>query len=253
MQPVKRAVGGGMIENDRTKYSGLGRWGQVVSLFLSVSSLSALVVALVMAPPRSGPFCRGNDCITFPYTDAAAHVPNDYVWMYFAVVMSLAFLAWVVCVVSESSPSVTGTGVFAVVLATVATTVLLFAYGVQLLVMQPSLVKGETEGLSPWSQYNPQGIFIALECLGYWLAALALIGVASMFQGTSRIDRWRRWIALLAGSVTVALLPIMGLIYRSDLEYRYEVIAIAILWPAFTVLGVLCTRASRRLSRIEMS
>jgi hypothetical protein len=33
--------------------------------------------------------------------------------------------------------------------------------------MQPSLLKGETEGLTLFLQYNPDGIFIALEDLGY--------------------------------------------------------------------------------------
>lgn len=215
------------------------RWTQAISLVLAISALLALVVALVMAPPRSGPFCRGDDCITYPYTDAAAHVPNDYIWMYFAVVMSLAFLAWVVCVVGRNPASISAAGIMAVVLAAIATTVLLLAYGVQLLVMQPSLLKGESEGLSPWSQYNAHGIFIALESLGYWIAGLALLSLAVTVARSTRTTRWLRGISLLAGMATVLLLPIMGLIYRSDLEYRYEVAAIAILWPAFVVLGLI--------------
>jgi hypothetical protein len=36
-------------------------------------------------------------------------------------------------------------------------------YFIQLTVVQPSVLQGKVDGLLLWSQYNPHGIFIALE------------------------------------------------------------------------------------------
>ena len=52
-------------------------------------------------------------------------------------------------------------------LVVVAAAVLLIDYFVQATVLQPSLVKGQLDGWALLTQYNPNGVFIALEELGY--------------------------------------------------------------------------------------
>jgi hypothetical protein len=64
-------------------------------------------------------------------------------------------------------------------LATLAAGVLLTDYGIQLMVVQPSLVKKETEGLGLWSQLNPHGVFIALQNIDYLLLALAFVSLGA--------------------------------------------------------------------------
>jgi hypothetical protein len=112
-------------------------------------------------------------------------------------------------------------------------------YFVQLAVVQPSLLKGETEGLSLMSQYNPHGVFIALEDVGYVLmgAAFVLAGVA--FDGESMLERAIRWIFTLSGLMTIAALPLLAILFGQDLDYRFEVTALAINWTALIVAGVL--------------
>jgi len=50
---------------------------------------------------------------------------------------------------------------------------LIIDYAIQLTFIQPALLVGETEDLSPWTQYNPHGIFIAMENGGYVLGPAA--------------------------------------------------------------------------------
>jgi uncharacterized membrane protein len=37
-------------------------------------------------------------CVTYPYTDVAAFVPIEYIWMYPALLMALLFVVLVVCI-----------------------------------------------------------------------------------------------------------------------------------------------------------
>jgi hypothetical protein len=71
----------------------LGFW---TALLTSVCALAALAVGIT-TPPRSGPNCLA-DCITYPYTDAAAFVPRDYLWMYPAALLAGLFVVLVTCI-----------------------------------------------------------------------------------------------------------------------------------------------------------
>lgn len=215
------------------------RVSQAISILLAISSISALVTALVMAPPRSGPFCQVSECVTYPYTDAAAYVPNDYVWMYPAIVMCLVFFAWVVSILWRHGVSGSLAGIVAIGLTGMSVITLLLTYGIQLLVMQPALLLGETDSLSAWSQYNPHGLFIALESAGNWLAALALVALAVAASTPGSRLQWIQRVCLVSGVVIVGLLPVLAAIYRTDLAYRFEVFSISILWPTLAILGIL--------------
>ena len=49
--------------------------------------------------------------------------------------------------------------------------------------MQPSILLGETEGFALLTQYNPHGVFIALEDLGYFLMGMAFVFLGALFAG----------------------------------------------------------------------
>jgi hypothetical protein len=70
--------------------------------------------------------------------------------------------------------------------AVVAAAVLLLDYFIQVTVMQPSLEKGQLEGWAILTQYNPNGVLIALEELGYLLMSLALLCLAPVFAQENR-------------------------------------------------------------------
>lgn len=233
-EPDRRAAGG------RSTAAPAARLGAGLALATTIVGLVALASALT-TPPRSGPFCRSS-CLGFPYTDAAAFVPRDYWWMYPQSLLILLVVALLVCIHQAAAASERVCSGIAVGLGAVAAAALLVDYAIQLTVLQPSLLREETAGLSAWSQYNPHGVFIALENLGYLLLGLALLTVAAVFAGPSPLGRGLRWLFVAGGALTVVALPALAVAYGADLEYRYEVAAIALTWLTLIPGGVLLIR-----------
>ena len=231
-----RSPGAGTRETASTP----GRFDSGLALTTSIVGLVALVSGFT-TPPRSGPFCS-TGCLGYPYTDAAAFVPRDYWWLYPQSLLLVLFLVLLVRIHAVAPPAAKAFSSVAVVLSTMAVTVLLADYVIQLAVLQPSLLRGETTALSMLSQYNPHGVFIALENLGYLLLGFALLAVAGVFSRATRLERGLRWLFGAGGAVTVAALPALAVAYRADLEYRYEVAAIAFTWITMVVGGLLLSR-----------
>ena len=75
-----------------------GFWAAVLTAVVAAISFTIAVQTL----PRSGPFCQGG-CLTYPYEDAAALVPHDYIWMYPATVMVCLFLVLMSCIHSYAA------------------------------------------------------------------------------------------------------------------------------------------------------
>jgi hypothetical protein len=220
----------------------LGLW---VAIWTAVLAAISLVMA-VTTLPRSGPYCQSG-CVGYPYTDAAAFVPRDYFWMYPAIVLTLLALLLVECIHSQLPPSRELLSRIGVAFTIMGGAILVVDYAIQLTFIQPALLIGETEGLSPWTQYNPHGIFIALENVGYALfnVAYVFIGVA-MLRMPTRLWRAAGWIFALGGALTVMLLVFYGGFYRVRLDYRFEVTAILITWLVLIVAPVLLSIAFLR-------
>ena len=204
----------------------LGFWLPVLTALMAVVSLAMAVTT----PPRSGPYCQGG-CVGYPYTDVAAFVPRDYLWMYPALVLTLltvVLVAWIHYRLASRRGLLSPV---AVAFTTMGAAVLVVDYATQLSFIQPALDLGETEGLSPWSQYNPHGIFIALENVGYALINIAFILVGLAMTGMpSRLWRAAGWVFVAGGALTLTLLVFYSVYYRARLDYRFEVAAIGITW-----------------------
>jgi hypothetical protein len=200
-------------------------WVAIATAVMAAVSLAMAVTTL----PRSGPYCR-SECVGYPYVDAAAFVPRDYLWIYPALVLWLLVVVLVQCIHSLVDPHLRMLSGVAVTFTAIGVGTLIVDYAIQLTFIQPALLLGETEGLTPWSQYNPYGIFIALENVGYLLLNLAFlaIGVALIRMPTKlwRIVAWiftNRWCADPgAAAVLFRLLQgSPGLPVRSHRDTRY--------------------------------
>lgn len=147
-----------------------------------------------------------------------------------------------VCLHEWAGPDSKLPAAVAVCFTTIGATVIAGDYGIQLTVLQPGLLTGQTEGLSALSQYNPHGVFIAMENVGY-----AAFGVAFLFLGgalaaaASRLERVVRWVFTVGGALIVAALVISALVYRAALDYRFELISLSITWLVLITAGVLLT------------
>ena len=230
----------------RVSASRLGLWVAPATAAVSVVSLAVGV----STPVRSGPWCN-DGCIAYPYTDAAAFVPRDYLWIYPEVLLVLLFLLLAVCLLHWVPPQQRLSATIAVCFAVIGATVLVTDYGTQLTVLQPALLTGQTEGLSALTMNNPRGVFIALENVGY-----AVFGVAFVFLGgalaggSSRLERAVRWVFTVGGALILAALVLSAAIYRAELYYWFELMSMSITWLVLIVSGTLLTMVFGRALKV---
>ncbi len=214
------------------------------------SAITALAAALalgigVFTPPRGGVLCTSG-CIPYPYTDAAPFVVGDSIWIYPAIVMALGFIA-VTASLHELGPSGGRlAGLVAVAFSTLAAGLLVGDYLVHLMVVVPSLARGEGAAVATFSIYNPHGVFIALENAGYFVIGLAFLAVAGAVVGSGRLAGAVRWVFLVAGVLAVGGLIFFGALFGADLDVRYEVFAISIDYLALAIGGALLAAWFRR-------
>jgi hypothetical protein len=139
--------------------------------------------------------------IKYPYVLTTIR-PFDYVVWVPAFLLALAVVVLVSCIhrqASEGKKSFSQVALsFAIIYAVLTTS----DFFIQWTVILPSILNNETTGLSLFSIYNPHGIPIAVESLGYLVLDLALLFVAVVIDGGSRLERAVRWL-LMIGSVFV--------------------------------------------------
>lgn len=216
------------------------KYGVAISTVTGALTLIALAVA-VCTPPLSGPFCKA-DCLQYPYTDIISRFPRDYYWMIPAILSSFSFLSMMAAVNVTNTPerkhfSLTGLG-----FAVISTLILSADYFIQLSFIQPSLLAGETEGVAALSQYNPHGIFIILEELGFITMNIALFFLYLVFRGTGKRDTGLR-VTLLTGFLLMIIsFPAILLAFGLNREYRFEVIIISITWTELIIAGFLLAK-----------
>lgn len=214
------------------------------ALTTAATTVTALAIA-VTTLPRSGPNCRST-CIEYPYTGGAEFAPRDYWWMYPASLTSLLAVALLMSLPRRDGATAALAARMSVILAALAAGVLVSDYGIQVSVVQPALIKGETDGIGLLSQYNPHGVFIALENVGYLLLGLAFCAAAVAAAARSRLQRVVRGVFGVGGALTVVALIGYALAYRADLEYRFEVASIAVDWLVLLLTGILLAVPKRR-------
>lgn len=210
--------------------------GVGVSSAVATTVLSAVAFGVaVTTPPRTGPFAAPSTAIAYPYSAAAQFVPRDFLWMYPALAMMLAFVVLAACVrqlaTGRRLPGTLGLG-----FAVASMTVVGIDYFIQLRVVQPALLNGELDGLVIISQYNPHGVFIALEEFGFLLAGLAFCFLAFTL-GSTKLERAARWVLLASSALVVGSFAGLSFAFGFGIEYRYEVAAIAIVWLTLTIVG----------------
>lgn len=214
-----------------------------------------LVLVAPTAPPRSGPNCTSLDgsCISYPYTAAADYVPQDFVWMVPAFFMGPLAVLLVATLEPWMPRARRAFRSAALAFAAVAAGVLCLDYYVQFTTVQTSLIEGELGGgLSILSQYNPHGVFVALEDVGYFMMSLTFLFAGLALHATGRPTRLLRRVLLVAGTLGGVGLPVFVAAFGRRLEYFYEIYALSLTWLAFLVVGssaaVVFARAAGRSS-----
>jgi len=235
----------------KMKISGFYLTGFIVSIITTLLALIALGIGF-FSPPVSGPFCPGN-CIDYPYTEILSRFPRDYYWMYIAILLNLAFVALITLIYVSTEISRKHFSKIALSFAIISATILIVDYFIQITVIQPSLLKGETEGISILTQYNPHGIFIALEEIGYLIMSFSVLILVPVFSKANRLGRAIRITFSLCLILILISFLAITIKYGINREYRFEVAAITIVWLSLIVAGVLLSIYFRKMQHTDVN
>jgi hypothetical protein len=173
----------------------------------------------------------------------AQYIPGDYLWLLPGILLAPTFvvlMASIHALAPEPRKVYSRLGLsFALIYAVV----ILVDYYLQLAVVAPSLQAGETEGLSLFTQYDPHGLFIALETLGYSMMTVAFLFAAPAFSG-GRVVRAIR--GLFTMSFVLAVAGFVGLAVLGRDLVAFEVTLLMIDWGVLIASGVLLGVVFRR-------
>jgi hypothetical protein len=221
--------------------SRFGFWSATLTALFAAVSLGVGVTT----PARSGPFAPSGSALAYPFASAARFVPRDFLWMYPGVLMMFGFLMLAACIHERSRGDRRLLGTIGLCLAVTSFAVIAIDYFIQLQVVQPGLVAGEGADLALVSQYNPHGVFIALENLGFLVAAVSFLFLA-LSLGPSRLERATKWVLLAAFAVAAGAFVGLWTYFGFDLGYRFEVTIIVVDWLTLIAVGVLMALVFRR-------
>jgi hypothetical protein len=231
--------------SDLTTHSATG--GSATRLGFWTAILTVVVAAVFAAmaiptPARSGPFCV-TGCVAYPYVDVAQFIPGDYLWLVPGVLLAPTFIVLMACIHAYATEARKTYSRIGLSFALVYAVVILIDYFLQLTVVVPSLQAGETDGLSLFTQYNPHGIFIALESLGYLMMTVAFLFAAPVFAGGG-VERAIRGLFVL--SLALAVVAFVGLALLGHDLVTFEVTVLMINWSVLIASGVLLSVVFRR-------
>jgi len=213
----------------------LGYW---IAIAVSVLTVVSFGLAITALPDR----------VPYPFTDPviAEQWPGDYLWLFPAMALMLAFVALAAAVHVWAPASRKVFSLVALCFATLAAAVLLGDYFVQATVIQPSLVKGQLDGWAMLTMYNPNGVFIALGEAGYLLMVLALVCLVPVYAGGGRVERAVRWLLGASFVAVVLALITVSAVRGSDRGDAFEIAVISIVWLTLIAAGPLLAAAFRR-------
>ena len=219
----------------------VGFYSAILTALLTVFSF----VIAYLTPPLSGPFCASG-CFTYPYSDIASRFPRDYYWMYPAMVLNVVYYILMVAIHYFAPLEKKIFSHIGMSFAFLSMATFVIDYFLQVSVIQPSLVLGETDGIALLSQFNAHGVFIVLEEVAFMMMSMSMLFMAPVFVGQTKAEKAVRWIFagnFLLTAVSFAWVAVTYGIFR---EYRFEVAAFVINWLALIASGILLSVIFRK-------
>ena len=226
--------------------SALAKFGYYISLFTAVITIITFGIA-ICTPPLSGPFCK-EGCFEYPYHEIISRFPRDYFWMFPAIILSFSYMVMMIAVHKVVLPERSVFSLSGVAFAVISTLILSADYFVQVSFIQPSLMAGETEGIAMLSQFNPHGLFIILEELGFITMNISFIFLAPALTESARLEKSLRLTVITGFFLMLLSFATIVFINGINREYRFEVIIISITWIELIIVSILLARYFRRRS-----
>jgi hypothetical protein len=213
----------------------IDRAGFYTAVLMVVITLITFGLAMI-AIPVSGANCPAN-CVEYPYLDTASQYPRDFLWMPPAMILVLTYVALMSIIHTYAPAAKKVFSQIGLLFAVITGVILVADYYVQFAVVPISLISGETQGLPLLIQYNPHGVFLALEEAGYLLMSLSFLMMVPVFTGESRRTAAIRWIFLLSFVINVIALVGIALAFGLERQDRLEVISLSVNWLVLIVNG----------------
>lgn len=162
--------------------------------------------------------------------------------MYLAVIQLLVYMIWLVSLHACAPQPKKIFRQIGLVFGLMAGLILVSDYFVQFSVVPVSLMNGEMEGITLLTQYNPHGVFIVLEELGYLLMSLSFVFLAPAFSGKTRLETAVQWIFIAGFVLALVALGMVSFNYGLERQDRFEVAIISIDWLVLFINGFLISR-----------
>jgi len=212
-----------------------------VGFYAGILTTLLTVVTFIIAfntPPLSGPGCTAG-CFTYPYSDIASRFPRDYFWMYPSILLSLVYYVLMVAIHYFAPADKKVFSQIGMSFALISTATIVIDYFLQLSFIQPSVVLGETDGIALLSQFNPHGVFIVLEEIGFLMMSLSMLCMAPAIVGNTKVEKAIRWLFVACFTLNAIALSLYTVFYGIHREYRFELATISINWLTLITSGVL--------------
>ena len=217
-----------------------------IASILTLVFAGAFFIAGIFTPARGGNFCTSS-CISYPYVNGvSSFIPSDYIWQYPPFLLALSFVVLVACVHQRTPDDAKVFSQIGLSFASIYAAVVTIDYFIQWTVVEPSVLSGQTAGLSLFSQYNPHGVLVSLESLGYLMMSVSLLFMAFVF-GRGRLESAIRWLFVAGFVLTVGFLVGFSLLGYDIVAF--EVAVITVVCIVSVVGGVLLSIFFRRRSR----
>ncbi|MDD3654886.1 MAG: hypothetical protein PHO01_12050 [Desulfotomaculaceae bacterium] len=134
------------VRPNKTATANANPLGFYTAISTTVLTLVTFGIA-ILTPPLSGPYCTGS-CFEYPFLDIVSRFPRDYYWMYPSILLSLIFVVLMVCIHHYASKEKKVFSQIGLSFALISAAILISDYFIQISVIQPSLISGETDGIA---------------------------------------------------------------------------------------------------------
>jgi hypothetical protein len=226
-----------LLQDSILSYAKFGRYISIITTLLTLITFGIAIGT----PPLSGPFCTGS-CFEYPFSDIASRFPRDYYWMFPAIILSFSYLIMMITIYQTAPGNKKLFGLIGVSFAIMASLILIADYFIQVSVIQPSVLAGETDGISLLTQFNPHGIFIVLEEIGFLFMIFSFFVLFPIFNGTNSLEKGIKWIVTIGFLLAVVSLIMVSIMHGIHREYRFEIIIISITWLELILISFLISR-----------
>jgi hypothetical protein len=221
-------------ESSTTSSYRVGLYSAILTVLITVLTFTLAITAI----PNSGAGCTQN-CVEYPYLNTLSEFPRDYLWMPPAMLLIVVYVTLVASIHAYAAQHKKIYSQIGLSFALIAAGILLSDYFIQFSVVPISLMDQETDGITLLTQYNPHGIFIVLEELGYLLMSLSFLFLAPVFANKGRLASVVRWVFIAGFVLTMVFLAVISINYGLDREDRFEIAVISIDWLVLIINGVL--------------